>query len=86
MSTDHTPQVSRGYFLDWDGHLRDVDDPGHGYRCEVDVGARYVGVFSARGTLDHEATLYKTLAAVAKAGIQATLVPGSQPWGKPGSH
>jgi hypothetical protein len=84
--TTNTSKPSRGYFLDWDGHLRDVDDPGNGYRCEVDTGARYVGVFSASGALDHEATLYKTMEAVAKAGIHATLVPGSQPWGKPGSH
>ncbi len=82
MSTD-TP-TSRGYFVDWDGHLRDVDDPGAGFRCDVDTVARYVGVYGPRGTLDHEATLYKTLEAVSKAGIQATLVPGSQPWGKPG--
>ena len=82
MSTD-TPAAPRGYFLDWDSNLRSVDDPGSGYRCEVDTGARYVGVFSAKGALDHEATLYRTLEAVAKAGIKATLVPGSHPWGKP---
>lgn len=75
-----------GFFVDWDGNLRSTDDPGGGYRCDVDKPARYVGVMSASGALVHEATLYKDLDAVAKAGIRATLVPGSQPWGKPGSN
>lgn len=35
------------------------------------------------GAVVHEATLCCGLAAVARAGIQATLVPASQPWGKP---
>ena len=74
-----------GYFLDWDGNLRHTDDPGGGYHCDVDRGARYVGVLSKSGALVHEATFYKDLAAVEKAGIQATLVPGSHPWGKEGA-
>lgn len=36
------------------------------------------------GAVMHEATLCRDVAAVARAGIQATLVPGSQPWDKPG--
>jgi hypothetical protein len=32
--------------------------------------------------LAHEATLYKTLADVEKAGIKAALVSASHPWGK----
>jgi hypothetical protein len=72
-----------GYFVDWDSNLRSVDDPGGGYRCEVDAPARYVAVFSSNGALAHESTLYRTLEAVERAGIKATLVPGSQPWGKP---
>ncbi|MEY4763351.1 MAG: hypothetical protein RI907_24 [Pseudomonadota bacterium] len=74
---------AHGFFVDWDGNLRATEDPGEGYLCEVDLPARYVGVKTPKGVLVHEATLYKDLAAVAKAGIQATLVPGSQPWGKP---
>jgi hypothetical protein len=31
--------------------------------------------------LAHEATLYKTLSDVEKAGIKAEVVPGSHPWG-----
>ena len=69
-----------GYFMDWDGNLRSVDDPGGGYRCEVDAVARYVAVMKG-GILAHEATLYKTPADVEKAGIRARMVPGSHPWG-----
>ena len=69
-----------GFFVDWDGNLRSVEDPGGGYTCDVDTVARYVGVMKGN-ILAHEATLYKTLADVEKAGIKATLVPGSRPWG-----
>jgi hypothetical protein len=69
-----------GFFVDWDGNLRSVDDPGGGYTCEVDTAARYVAVMK-RGILAHEGTLYKTLQDVEKAGIKAALVPGSTPWG-----
>ena len=69
-----------GYFMDWDGNLRNVDDPGCGYSCDVDSAARYVAVMKG-SMLAHEATLYKTLADVEKAGIKATVVPGSTPWG-----
>ena len=71
-----------GFFIDWDGNLRSVEEPGGGYVCEVDIPARYVAVMKGN-LLDHEATLYKTLADVEKAGIKATLVPGSHPWGSP---
>ncbi len=69
-----------GFFMDWDGNLRSVDDPGGGYVCEVDMLARYVAVMKGR-MLAHEATLFKTLADVEKAGITASVVPGSHPWG-----
>jgi hypothetical protein len=72
-----------GFFVDWDGHARSTDDPGGGYLCDVDRVAKYVAVTTANGTLVHEATYYKTLEAVAKAGIKAPFVPGSHPWGKP---
>lgn len=69
-----------GFFMDWDGNLRSVDDPGGGYVCEVDTVARYVAVMKGR-ILAHEATLFRTLADVEKAGITASVVPGSHPWG-----
>ncbi len=71
-----------GYFVDWDGNARHTDDPGGGYLCDVDTGARYVGITTKTGILVHEATLYKDLAAIERAGIKAALVPGSQPWGQ----
>lgn len=70
-----------GFFVDWDGNARSVEDPGGGYRCDVDMPARYVAVLGKGGTLVHEGTLYKTLADIEKAGIKAELVPGSHPWG-----
>jgi hypothetical protein len=69
-----------GFFMDWDGNLRSVEDPGGGYTCEVDVPARYVAVMKGR-ILAHEGTLYRTLADVEKAGIKAAVVAGSHPWG-----
>jgi hypothetical protein len=74
---------ANGYFVDWNGDLRSTDDPGGGYSCEVDRPARYVAVVSKTGALIHEATLYKTFAALEKAGIKAQLVPGSKSWGSP---
>ncbi len=44
--------------------------------------ARYVAITTKTGTLVHEATYFKTVADVEKAGIKAPLVPGSHPWGK----
>jgi hypothetical protein len=76
-------ETSEGYFIDWNGKLRSTDDPGGGYVCDIDRPARYVAVNTASGTLVHEATLYRSLEDVAKAGIRADLVPGSTPWGKP---
>jgi len=73
--------MSAGFFVDWNGNLRATDDPGGGYACDIDAPARYVAVMSKNGALIHEATLYKTEADVAKAGIKAKLVPGSHPWG-----
>ncbi len=79
MSTEAVPE---GLFVDWDGNLRRTTDPGAGFVCDVDLMAKYVGVKTPKGILMHEATFYKDQAAVDKAGIKATLVPGSQPWGK----
>lgn len=60
-----------GFFMDWDGNIRSTGDPGGGYSCEVDRPARYVGVRAKNGALMHEATFYKDLAAIEKAGLLA---------------
>ncbi|MFG1403522.1 hypothetical protein [Xanthobacter sediminis] len=73
-----------GFFVDWDGNLRSTSDPGGGYLCETDTVARYVAITTKTGTLVHEATFYRSVADVEKAGIRAGLVPGSHPWGKKG--
>lgn len=72
----------QGFFVDWSGNARSTLDPGGGHVCEVDAGARYVAVTTRGGTLVHEASFYRSLADIAKAGITAPLVPGSHPWGK----
>jgi hypothetical protein len=71
-----------GYFIDWNGKARSTADPGGGYLCEIDAAARYVAITTETGALIHEATFYRSLEAVEKAGIRAELVPGSTPWGK----
>ncbi len=63
-------ETPKGYFIDWDGKLRPIDQPGKGLRCEVDYKAKYVMVFNKYGGLDHESTWYPTEAAVEKAGIK----------------
>jgi hypothetical protein len=40
-----------------------------------------VAITTKGGTLVHEATFYKSIASIEKAGIKASLVPGSHPWG-----
>jgi hypothetical protein len=72
-----------GYFVDWNGKARTTTDPGGGYVCEVDLKSRYVAVNDRGGALVHEATYYRDLAAIERAGIKAPLVPGSHPWGRP---
>ncbi|ACK50812.1 conserved hypothetical protein [Methylocella silvestris BL2] len=74
--------ASSGFFVDWSGNTRSTDDPGGGYSCDIDLPARYVAVLSKNGALVHEATFYKTLADVEKAGIKAPLVSGDHPWGR----
>jgi hypothetical protein len=74
--------VTEGFFVDWDGNTRRTLDPRGGYLCEIDAVARYVAVTTRSGTLVHEATFYKSLADIEKAGIKASLVAGSHPWGK----
>ncbi len=74
---------TEGFFIDWNGSLRSTSDPGEDFVCDVDRAARYVAVMSPKGALVHEATLYRTLEDIAKAGIKATLVPGSVSWKKP---
>jgi hypothetical protein len=72
-----------GYFVDWNGNARSVDEPGGGYFAEIDAPARYVAIMSKTGALIHEATLYKTLEALEKAGIKAPFVESSHPWAAP---
>lgn len=74
--------MADGYFIDWNGKARSTEDPGGGYQCEVDTAARYVAVMTRGGAMVHEATLYKSLEAIARAGIQTELVSGSVPWGE----
>lgn len=74
---------TEGFFVDWDGNARSVADPGGGYVCDVDGVARYVAIMTKSGAVVHEATLFKSLADIEKAGIKATLVPGAHPWGRP---
>lgn len=69
MDMSNTPE---GFFVDWDGQLRSTTDCGGGYRCEVDLPAKYVAVMSPKGALVHEATFYKDQAAVEKAGSEFT--------------
>lgn len=73
--------IAEGYFVDWDGNARSTLDAGGGYSVETDTVARYVAIMAKGGSLIHEATFYKTLADIEKAGIKAPLVPGSHPWG-----
>jgi hypothetical protein len=76
--------MASGYFVDWDGNARSTDDPGGGFRCEVDPVAKYVAITTPGGTMMHEGTFYKSLADIEKAGVKAPLVPGSYPWGRKG--
>lgn len=76
------PDPPEGTFVDWSGNVRRTTDPGGGYVCDVDTQARHVAVNTRSGILAHEATFYKDLAAIERAGIKAALVPGSVPWGR----
>jgi hypothetical protein len=73
--------AEEGFFVDWDGNARSTLDPGGGYFVEIDAPARYVAIMTKSGALVHEGTLYKNLADIEKAGINAAFVPGSHPWG-----
>lgn len=70
-----------GYFIDWNGNARSVQDPGGNFTIEVDMPSKYVALYSKGGTLMHEATFYRSLEDISKKGITAELVPGSHPWG-----
>jgi len=64
------PEAPEGFFIDWDGKTRPIDQPGKGLRCEVDKKSKYVMVLNKYGGLDHESTWYPTVADVEKAGIK----------------
>ncbi len=70
-----------GFFIDWNGRARSTQDPGGGFFCEVDPVARYVAVKAKGGSMVHEGTFYRTLEAIAKAGIKAEFVTSTVPWG-----
>lgn len=74
--------IAAGFFVDWDGNTRSTLDPGGGYLCETDLGARYVAITTKGGTLVHEGTFYKSVSDIEKAGIKAPLVAGAHPWGR----
>ncbi len=74
--------VDAGYFVDWNGQARSTLDSGGDYVCDVDAPSRYVAILTKTGALVHEATFYRSLEAIEKAGIKALLVSGSTPWGK----
>ena len=46
--------------MDWTATSAAPTDPGGGYRCDVDRGARYVGVLSKSGALVTRPLLQKT--------------------------
>jgi hypothetical protein len=71
-----------GFFVDWDGNARSALEPGGGYRCEVDLPARYVAITTKRGALVHEATFFRRVEDLEKAGIKAPLVGADHPWGR----
>lgn len=70
----------RGFFIDWNGKVRAVADPGPGMVCEVDEPARYVAVLKGRGNVVHEGSWFTSLDAIAAAGIQPVAAePESDP-------
>jgi len=73
---------SEGFSIDWGGSFRSMGDPGGGYSCEVDSVARWVAIKGKGDALVQQAPFYKTIDDVSKAGIKATLVPGSHHWGR----
>ncbi len=74
-------EVVEGFFIDWDGNARSTRDAGDGYIVETDPVAKYVAIMQG-SSLVHEATFYKSMDDIKKAGITAQLVPGSHPWGR----
>lgn len=82
MGKELSSPKPEGYFIDWNGGVRSIADPGEDFVCEVDPISRYVAVMSPGGALIHEATLYRRLEDIARAGINASLLPGGVPWGK----
>ncbi len=73
--------VIPGFFIDWNGKARRTEDAGGGFVVDVDPVARYVALYTTKGTLMHEATYYESMEAIAKKGIKAILVDGTIPWG-----
>ncbi|PPD23468.1 MAG: hypothetical protein CTY24_04175 [Methylobacter sp.] len=74
-------ELAPGFFVDWNGNARRTEDAGGDLVVDVDTASKYVALYTANGTLMHEATYYKTLEDMEKKGIKASLVDGSVPWG-----
>jgi hypothetical protein len=67
--------MATGFFVDWDGNTRRVDELGEGMECQVvDRGHTGVDVLDPQGFVIHEATFFQTLEAVAAAGVVVNLV------------
>ena len=73
--------VIPGFFVDWNGKARRTEDAGGDLVVDVDPVAKYVALYTTKGTLMHEATFYKSMEDLEKKGIKAELVDGSTPWG-----
>jgi len=67
-----------GFFIDWNGKVRPVAEPGPGYVCEVDEAARYVAVEKGRGNVVHEGSWFASLEAIAAAGIKVVAADPAQ--------
>jgi len=81
MATPATPaSPTEGFFVDWNGQTRRFERPGLGYTCLIRhstcEGQPYLGVdvVDAEGFVTHEATFYRSLAALEAVGVTVDLV------------
>ncbi|MGE8063733.1 hypothetical protein [Pseudomonas sp. NPDC089569] len=74
--TQHTTAMTpiQGYFVDWNGHVRQVSKPGAGFKCVSGVDARFVEVLGSDGGVIHEADLWLSLDDLKAAGIPIKLI------------
>jgi hypothetical protein len=62
----------KGFFIDWDGNVRRFENPGDGYRCEIEDDT--VIVLESDGGVAYTATFYPTIYAIEALGIEVCLV------------